>query len=131
MLFVESEFPSILTQNYGWLPHIIFMFINQVYLNAHSVKKWKLFNYIEVEKTPSLRLLEISSGQNIPMSSVKWPLALGPPSVIVNLLLERLHVPLLFGNGEFTSTKELLCILCTWILLCSLIPNSPPPVRNL
>jgi hypothetical protein len=54
MLFLESELPPTLTQNYGRLPHIIFMFLNQVYLNAHSVKKWKLFNYIEIEKTSSL-----------------------------------------------------------------------------
>jgi hypothetical protein len=49
----RSEFSPNLTQNYCWVPHIIFMVLNQVYLNAHSVKKRKLFNHIEV-KTPSL-----------------------------------------------------------------------------
>jgi hypothetical protein len=39
MLFLESEFQPTLTQNYGRLPHIILMFLNQVYDNAHSVKK--------------------------------------------------------------------------------------------
>jgi hypothetical protein len=48
-------------------PILSSIFLNQVYLNAHSVKKNELFNYIEVEKTPSLKS-EISAS---PMKNVQ------------------------------------------------------------
>jgi hypothetical protein len=55
MLFLEGELPLTLTQNYVWWPYAFFIFLNYAYLNAHSVKKWKLSKYNEVDKTPSLK----------------------------------------------------------------------------
>jgi hypothetical protein len=38
------------------MTHAFFIVLNKAYLNAHSVRKRKLFKYNEVDQTPSLKV---------------------------------------------------------------------------